>query len=340
MPQRPRILLLIPHLGGGGAEKVISLLAQGLPADKYEIHLGLVTQHDLDLAELSPGVTAYRLGAHRVRYAAARILKLIWRVKPAVVLSGIAHLNFLVLMLKPLLPRGTKLMIRQNSTASRSLAVDRLPVYTRFLYRSLYRHAHRIICPTNAMAEDLATVAGIDEKLIAVLPNPLDHENIKAARSAQPRWNSSGPNLLAIGRLSPEKGFDLLIEAMKSVSQKFPSARLMILGTGPEEATLKARCSELDLDRFVTFAGYEKMPYSYYPGTTLFVLPSRHEGMPNALLEAFSAGLPLVATPASGGIVELLQDHPQSWIVPEISSAALSTTLVQAIRQLLPLCPE
>jgi glycosyltransferase involved in cell wall biosynthesis len=190
------------------------------------------------------------------------------------------------------------------------------------------------------MAEDLATVAGIDEGLIAVLPNPLDHENIKAARTAQPRWNSPGPNLLAIGRLSREKGFDLLIEAMKSVSQKFPSARLMILGTGPEEATLKARCSELDLDRFVTFAGYEKMPYSYYPGTTLFVLPSRHEGMPNALLEAFSAGLPLVATPASGGIVELLQDHPQSWIVPEISSAALSTTLVQAIRQLLPLCPE
>jgi len=336
MPQRPKILLLIPHLGGGGAEKVVALLSQGLPAGKYDIHLGLVTQSHIEPADMPPSVTVYPLGASRVRFAAAKLIKLIWRVGPDVVLSGIAHLNFLVLLLKPLLPHGVRLVIRQSGTASRSLSYDRLPPYTRFLYRFLYRHADEVICPTEAMAQDLAAVAGIDEKLIAVLPNPLDGKHIEAALGAQSRWNSPGPNLLAIGRLSREKGFDLLIEAMKSIAQQFPAVRLTILGTGPEEAPLKARCRELELDRFVAFAGYEKLPYSYYPGTTLFVLPSRHEGMPNALLEAVSAGLPVVATPASGGIVELLHNRPQAWLAPGISSAALSATVVQALGQIAP----
>lgn len=336
MPQRPRILLLIPHLGGGGAEKVVALLAQGLPAEKYQIHLGLVTQSHIESADMPPCVTVYPLGASRVRFATARLIKLIWRIRPDVVLSGIAHLNFLVLLLKPLLPRGTRLVIRQSGTASRSLSYDRPPPYTRFLYRFLYRHADEVVCSTKAMAQDLVAVAGIDEKLITVLPNPLDGKNIEAALGTQPRWNSPGPNLLAIGRLSREKGFDLLIEAMKSVAQQYPTVRLTILGTGPEEANLKAQCRKLDLDRFVAFAGYEKLPYSYYPGTTLYVLPSRHEGMPNALLEAVSAGLPVVATPASGGIVELLHNHPQAWVVPGISSAALAATVVQALDHLVP----
>lgn len=334
MTKRPKILLLIPHLGGGGAEKVISLLACGLSPDQFEVHLGLITQRDPVPQELLLRMQVHMLRGRRVRSAALRLLKLVWRVRPNVILSGIAHLNFLVLLLKPFFPRGTKVIIRQNGTASLSLAFDALPPYTRFLYRQLYRNADRVICSTSAMAEDLAAVAGLENELLTVLPNPLDRKAIEAARSGPSRWQSHGPNLLAMGRLSREKGFDLLMEALPELVAEFPSAHLTILGSGAEETALKAQCSALGLEPVVTFAGYEEQPYSYFPEATLLVLPSRHEGMPNALLEALSAGLPVVATPASEGIVELLQDRPGSWLVPEVSSRALATALSHALHRL------
>jgi glycosyltransferase involved in cell wall biosynthesis len=327
-------LLLIPHLGGGGAEQVMTLLAEGLSQMKYEVHLGLMTQASVQPGLLPDWVTVHPLGASRVRAGGFKLLRLVWRLRPNVILSGIAHLNFLVLLLKPLFPRATQVLVRQNSTASSSLAHDDLPSYTRFFYHWLYRRADRIICQSRAMAADLATLAGLDERAMAVLPNPLDLAGIRATLGAPSRWPGAGPNLLAIGRLSMEKGFDLLLEAMAQVVVEFPTARLTLLGVGPQEGPLKGLCHQLRLEAVVTFAGYQRHPYAYYPGATLFVLPSRHEGMPNALLEALVADLPVVAMPASGGIESLLADKPRVWLAQGITSKALAKALLQALREL------
>jgi glycosyltransferase involved in cell wall biosynthesis len=72
------------------------------------------------------------------------------------------------------------------------------------------------------------------------------------------------------------------------------------------------------------------------PEATLFVLPSRHEGMPNALLEAAAAGLPLVATPASGGVVDLLRGRPGAWLAKEISAKALAVAIIAALEAIRP----
>jgi hypothetical protein len=78
----PKILLLIPHLGGGGAEQVTSLLARGLSPEKYELHLGLVTQADIAQSVMPSWVQVHALGAPRVRAGAVKLLLLIWRLKP------------------------------------------------------------------------------------------------------------------------------------------------------------------------------------------------------------------------------------------------------------------
>src|SRR5208283_3127525 len=148
MKQRPRVLLLIPHLGGGGAEQVTALLARGLSQEKFELRLGLVTQADAGPVLLPSQLKLHPLGAKRVRAGAFRLLRLVWRLKPDVILSGMAHLNFLVLMLRPFFPPGTRVLVRQNGTVSASLAFGDLPGYTRLLYRLLYRHADRVICQT------------------------------------------------------------------------------------------------------------------------------------------------------------------------------------------------
>jgi len=333
---RPKILLLIPHLGGGGAERVAALLARGLPAEKYELHLGLITQAHTSEA-LPNSVNLHALGAPRVRAGAFRLLRLVHCLKPKLILSGMAHLNFLVLLLRPFFPRRTRVLVRQNSTVSASLAFDGLPRYTRPLYRLLYRRADRVICQTQSMAADLAQELGVPENRLVVLPNPVDVEEIRASIGQNPASQiSPGPHLLAVGRLAPEKGFDSLLNAMVSVQKEFPKARLQIAGKGPEETALKALSRALGLDATVHFAGYIDRPSTLFPTATLFVLPSRHEGLPNALLEAAAGGLPIVALPASRGLAELLRDQSGVWLAPTLSENALVASLLAALRALRP----
>jgi glycosyltransferase involved in cell wall biosynthesis len=341
LPQaRPKVLLVIPHLGGGGAERVIAILARELPSqssEKYEVHLALVTGSAPAPEEFGPSLQIHALNAARVRSAALPLLRLIRQLKPALILSGIFHLNFLVLLLRSFFPAGTRILVRQNGTVSASLAYDRLPWYTSLLYRLLYRRADRIICQTQAMANDLSAELHLAPKRLAVLCNPIDVEEIRKSISQQQfQQQTTGPLLLAVGRLSPEKGFDLLLQAFALVRKTSPQLRLLIAGTGPQETALKAQSAALGLDSAVTFAGHLPSPWQYFPTATLFVLPSRHEGMPNALLEAAAAGLPIVALPASGGVVELLRDQPGVWLAPQVSAEALAASLLSALQTLQP----
>ena len=336
--QRPRVLLLIPHLGGGGAERVTALLARELSREKYELHLGVITQTAEEVGLAVAGVKVHALGARRVRGGALRLLRLVRRLRPDVILSGMAHLNFLVLLLRPFFPRKPRVLVRQNSTASAALEFGGLPAYTRLLYRKLYRRADRVICQTEAMAADIASLAGIAAGKIAVLPNPIDSEAIGARGGGEPAdWpesGSAGPHLLAVGRLSKEKGIDLLFEALAQVRSSFPGANLLIAGTGPEEEALKQLCVDLKLQHAVRFAGHVDDPARYFSGATLFVLSSRHEGLPNALLEAAAGGLPIAALPSSQGVVDLLRGQDGVWLAGDISAHALAEVLRIALSAL------
>jgi hypothetical protein len=123
----------------------MALLARGFASEKYDLHLGIVTQATVSADEFPPHVTIHWLGSPRVRSAALRLLRLVRSVKPQVVLSGMFHLNFLVLLLRPMFPRETHVLVRQNGAVTASLAFDKLPAYNRLLYRWLYRHADRVI---------------------------------------------------------------------------------------------------------------------------------------------------------------------------------------------------
>jgi glycosyltransferase involved in cell wall biosynthesis len=342
MSQSLRVLVVVPHLGGGGAERVAALVAGGLSQKKYEVHLGLVTQANREIGNLPPPVTVHTLGARRVRSGAIPLVRLVRRIRPDVILSGAAHLNFLVLLLRPLFPRKTRVLVRQDATVSSVLRWGNVPWYTPLLYRSLYRRADQVICQSRAMADDLERELRLEKERIVVLPNPVDLEAIRAASRTAGRengqtpacWIGPGPHLLAVGRLAREKGFDLLLEALVTVRERFPRADMIIAGAGPEETALHAQCRSLGLEDAVRLPGYVPRPYIFYAGASLFVLSSRYEGMPNALLEAASGGLPIVATPASGGVVDLLRNRQRAWLTPEISAASLASTLLKSLEEL------
>jgi glycosyltransferase involved in cell wall biosynthesis len=253
-----------------------------------------------------------------------------------VVLTGAAEVTFLVLMLRPLFPARTSVLVRQNATATSVMAFGRVPRLTRLLYRLLYRNSDRVICQSRDMAKDLAEAAGIDEEQITVLPNPVDLAGIRAELCVRGGESGGGLQLLAVGRLSWEKGFDLLLKALAIVREQIPNVKLILVGAGREEAALKSLCRQLGLEDAVGFAGRIDPPYAFFARTTLFVLPSRHEGMPNALLEAAAAGLPIVATPASGGVADLLRGRPGAWLASEITAESLAAAIVAALQTIQP----
>ncbi len=337
MVKRRTVLLLIPHLGGGGLERVSALLAWGLSPAKYNVHLGLVTQLRSQHEPLPPWVSVHALGARRVRSAALRLIRLVTLLKPDVILSSAPHLNFLVLLIKPFFPMRTRILVRQSRTASARFRSSRWPDNSRLLYRLLYPRADRVICQTRAMAADLSSHAGVQLDRTDVLPNPVDTESFSRGETfTADRWHGPGPHLLAVGRLSHEKGFDLLLEAFASLRLRYPGADLCVLGTGPEQQSLLALTDSLGIADRVHFTGYVSRPEAWFGGATLFVLPSRSEGLPNALLEAAAAGLPICSTPCSDGVVELIAGEAGSWLAKDCSASALRSSIVNALGRITP----
>ena len=318
----PKLLLVIPHLGGGGAERVIALLAQHLDSCRFEVHLVLLLENLPGALAIPKSVMVHQFHASRVRHALWKLLRLIWRERPDIVLSGIAHLNFVVLALRLILPLRTKLIVRQNTMPSLASAVG-----TRILYRVLYPLAALVICQSKAMADDLERNFWIARRKMAVLANPIKPLRVIEKADAK---DGSPPRLLCVSRLSKEKGVDILLRAFVSVKQQFKSAQLTILGSGPEVESLRRLSRRLDLANSVEFAGYSD-PEDFYSESTLFVSSSRYEGMPNSLLEAAAAGLPIVATPSSEGVTQLLGASPGTWTAKGVSANELAESLLEAL---------
>jgi glycosyltransferase involved in cell wall biosynthesis len=339
MHERLKVLLLIPHLGGGGAERVVAQLARSLDPDQFETHLALITQDRPGAEEIPAWVEVHRLECRRVRDSWRQLLGLVWEERPDLVFSGMAHVSFVVLLLKPFLPRRTRVIVRQNTTAS--MAADSW--LERRCYRFLYPRADAIVCQSEAMAGELAEVFGLSRDRMQVLRNPVDLDGMRcgvteagtAGAGAGEIWpEGAWPRLLSVGRLSAEKGFDLLLGAMDRLRPRYPCIHAIVLGEGDARDELELLRGELDLADAVSFAGYRSDWAEFCGEADLFVLSSRYEGMPNALLEAAAVGLPLVATPCSGGVVEILQDAPGAWISSAITVEALADAIALGMESL------
>lgn len=335
--RRPKVLLLLPYLGRGGSQHITATLARHLDKDMYQVHLALLTQSDSNCPDIPPSVTVHCLGARRARYAALQLLWLVWRVNPAVIFVGMAHLGPLVLLLRILFPSHTRVILRQNGALSAILGAAGPPNLVRMIFAAAYRRADMVVCQTRSTAEELQREFHLEPAQLAVLPNPVEIDRIQSA--ASPAWNGLDPcepYLLAAGRLVPEKGFDLLIEAVARLRSDFPALRLLIAGSGPTRPALEVHRRALGIEDRVDFLGDVPWPPEYFPRALAFVLSSRQDELPNALLEAAAGGLPIVSTPASPGLSDLLANRPGVWLASVISAEALEIALRNALSTISP----
>ena len=209
--------------------------------------------------------------------------------------------------------------------------VDRkMLVYNQFDRWSL-RAAHHIVTVCQPFAEQL-TSRGIPHGRITVQHNsvpPFQPPNQAAVDRlrASLHIEKGVPVLLAVGRLSAEKGFADLIEAVAIAQRDTPGFRLVIVGEGPERHQLQAAVSRLGLTGRVLLGGHEDDMAPWYAMAYALVMPSHSEGSPNVLLEAMAAGLPVAATTV-GGIPEMAIDGETALLVPPQNPQALARAIV------------
>jgi glycosyltransferase involved in cell wall biosynthesis len=176
------------------------------------------------------------------------------------------------------------------------------------LFRAVRNRFRHLVLSRN-MWEVLKSKGVMTEKLF-VVPTAVDNRFLSVVRS---------PQALVIGyvgRLESVKGCDVLLVAFSRILRNYPSARLIMVGDGTLRNELTRLSKSLGLENSVEFTGFVPFPEipSYLSRFSILVLPSRSEGMPNALLQAMAAGLPVVATRV-GGIPEIVEDHVEGLLV-------------------------
>lgn len=190
---------------------------------------------------------------------------------------------------------------------------------TRWLGRLAGRHARRLFGVSRDIADELRTCRIAAQEKIAVAPNGIDIARFRdCTAGADTRRefgvSPSAPLVGAVGRLAEIKRHDLLIRAFACVRRRIPEARLLLVGDGPERTSLERLAAQLLPADCVRFAGRQAAPERFLKAMDVMALTSRSEGMPLAVLEAWAAGTPVVATRV-GGIPELVADGETGLLV-------------------------
>ena len=320
------LYVTLPNLCMGGAERVIVTLLKHIDTHRFEITLISLGYIDPVLTkEIPRDIKILSLGKQSVRTGLWTLIKFIRKNPPDILFSGLSHLNLALSIIWFLMPKKTKIVVRESNVVSKNVKLFPFSVLFKLLYKLFYRRLSLIICQSQEMADDLQQNYNVKSSSLQILRNPLDRVFLfNKANSVIEKTNAN--NLfVACGRLEFQKGFDILLEALGLLSNI--DFELHIIGQGPLNQKLQRQVSNLKLDGKVKFLGFQKNPFPFIKQADLLILSSRFEGMPNVVLEAIALGTPVVSTPAPGGVIELLKDSKVCLLADEISAESLAKSI-------------
>ena len=355
------LCLVLPHLGPGGAQKVALLAAEHFIASGLRVQLvtllpGVDPVHalpdGLDHVDLGPALArslaSGRLvrGLHRwlagiglrLLHAAgsggwaplcwcafgvvgprALLLRRHWQSQPPRrVLAFLSRTNLISCLAMWTLP-GHLVVSERNDLRS-----EDLPLSWRRLRPLLFRRADVVTANSAGTLESLALL-GLP-KTPVLLPNPMP------AICVQQRAGQARAGCLSIARQVRQKGLDVLIEAWARLPSISADLMLTLVGDGPERGSLEAQAERCGVRSRIRFTGHCQDVSTELESAAIFVLPSRKEGMPNALLEAMAAGLAVVVSDASPGPLALVENGVTGLVVPVDDAAALAAALERLVR--------
>jgi glycosyltransferase involved in cell wall biosynthesis len=323
-----RILLVTSSLAGGGAERVIAAIANVLAQEGVHVGLMTLSMQD-DQYVLAPAVERIALNimwtSHNPWQTLIGNLRRSWKIrqvakkfKPDVVMSFIDQCN--VRTMAALMGSGIPVVACERTDPRHhdaGRAFDRAR-------RWLYPFARRVLVQTEEIAKHWA-YRFLPVSKVAVVPN-----FVRGAMPPPPQVGDRDPSLiLATGRLGLEKGYDVLLSAFARSGLAGRGARLVILGEGAERAALEAQVRALGLEQAVSMPGRVSDPESWMARCAIFVMPSRYEGFPNALLEAMAMGCAALAADCDSGPRELIRHGENGLLVPVGDEEATARAMKQ-----------
>ncbi|WP_326524816.1 glycosyltransferase [Sphingomonas sp.] len=307
MRNRLRIIVFVSSLSAGGAERVAVRLSEVFHQAEYDVCLLTLSGTEADFYQVAPGVT--RIGLDRagasgglitaVRNNLGRLLafrRAVTTYRPDVVLALADRSNVLMLLATIGMRCGKVISERSNPAA------EWQPLTWRLLRRLAYPTAHLHVAQSGHVARWMADrFRGLRNVVIGNSAGP-------AVSDRRDRDEAAGRlvRLVSVGRLSREKGVDLLIDAFADVRLREAEVQLTIVGDGPERGNLEAQAHAMGQGQRVHFAGAVQDVFPALAEADGFVLPSRYEGFPNAMIEAMAVGLPVIVARCPGGTSDVL----------------------------------
>ncbi len=322
------ILFILPDLNAGGAERIVTTIANHLPREKFSPSILLLRKEGLYLDFLQNDVEIIDIKTPRIRYALKPILKQIRKRKPDIVFSGFGEVNAYLSLFIKLFPK-TKFIARETNVVSQHVTRREILFFYKF-----YNNYNKIICQSDDMMNDLVENFKIKKDKLIKINNPVDFNFIeeKLENATKPESYREGfKNVVAIGNLSSRKGFDNLLKVFVKLKQH--KVLLHILGDGRDRELLHQMKQNLGLEN-VIFHGVQKNPYPFLKFADLFVLSSRYEGFPNVLLEAGACGTYALANNCKGGIHEIIQPKINGEISDIENHKVFAAKIVEILEQI------
>lgn len=307
-----KILFVIPKMGGGGAERVVSLLANGFSKDNsVQIHTfvggesfyalnGNITLSSCGIKKITKGIFRKFNILFELPKTFFRTRKLIKKGGFDIVIPFLAEADIITYFCRK---TGVKFKYvcseRNDPTKKNKLKM--------FFLKKAYRKANLLVLQSEKVKDFYSSVK--EEKKI-VIPNPVNPDNLPKRESVLDK------TVIAVGRLDVQKNFDMLINAFKGVTTEFPDYNLKIYGEGTERTNLENLIDKLELNDSVKLCGASKDVLKEVAKAELFVMSSNFEGFPNALLESMAIGLPVISTDFFSGTARELIDDNGGILVP------------------------
>lgn len=331
------IAILILSLSGGGTELGRIRLAKEFAKRGFKVDLVCVNNAGVSPARAPAGVYLVDLKASRVAKSLFPLARYLRQAKPKVMIATLNQLNVLPIWAKILSRVSTRMVLSIHTNIGLAIAnsprlADKVMP---FLMRRFFPLADVVIAVSQGNAKDLSELTGLPLERIKVIYDPVITQEIfeKANATVDHPWFNPGspPVVLGVaGRLNKAQDFPTLIRAFALVRQKV-SARLMILGEGEERARLEALAHELGLKDEVQLPGFVDNPYAYMKRSAVFVLSSRWQALPNAMIEAMALGTPVVSTDCPSGPREILEDGRLGRLVPVGDVEALAHAIIDTL---------
>lgn len=266
----------------------------------------------------------------------ARLGRMLAARKPAILLSGGNHFHLPAHLALGLSGqrKAIRFGIRASNSSRRDAHQGRIAWSAMLANRIKYAGADFTVAVCNELAAEIRACA--PRLNVQCIPNGVDIDRVERLSTEafdhpflRDRQNGGPPLLVSMGRISRQKGFDLLVSAFDSLPPSVP-ARLLIIGDGPGTALskLRALAASKDVADRIDFLGYMANPFAAMRAADLFVSASRWEGASNTLLEALACGLPLVATDCPTGNREIIEGGPYGTLAPVEDPQGLAGAIV------------